>query len=225
MLAIHQPEHMPWLGFFDKMHSAEKFIILDDVQYRKNYFQNRNKISGSEGEPKWISVSVNKGNLNEKINEKKILKNSNIFPKKYKNLIFESYKNETYFNAYSDELFGLIDDCDESLFKFNMDLIYFFREKFKIDTPMLLSSDLNCEGERSDLLLSLCKKASASTYLSGPSGKEYLNFELFKSSNINLKFHEFVQNPYPSSNYHPNLSSLDYLFRLGPDYFNREVKK
>jgi len=222
MLAIHQPEHMPWLGFFDKMNLAEKFIILDDVQYRKNYFQNRNRIAGSDGEPKWISVSTNKGSLNEKINEKKILKNSYIFPKKYKNLIYESYKNEAYFSVYSEELFELIDDCGESLFEFNMDLIYFFRDKFNIDTQIFFSSDLNYEGKKSDLISSLCKKMSASTYLSGPSGKDYLDFELFENSNINLEFHEFIQQPYLSSNYHPNLSSLDYLFRLGPNYFNKK---
>lgn len=44
VVAIHQPEHLPWLGFFNKMANADEFVILDNVQYRKRYFQNRNKI-------------------------------------------------------------------------------------------------------------------------------------------------------------------------------------
>ena len=224
LLTIHQPEHMPWLGFFDKMQKSETFIILDDVQYRKDYFQNRNKIVANIGEPRWITVTVEKSSFSTKINEKKIFKGSRNFPKVYKNLIYESYKHEKYFKTYSEELFNLIDNSNESLLGFNMNIINFFRKIFEINTPILFSSNLDGDGEKTDLNLSLCKKVGASEYLSGPAGKDYLDLESFKESNIKVSFHHFKQKSYLSKNYHPNLSSIDYLFRQGPNYFKEETE-
>lgn len=57
IITIHQPEHLPWLGLFNKIAKAEAFVILDCVQYEKNYFQNRNHILGSNG-VQWLSVPV-----------------------------------------------------------------------------------------------------------------------------------------------------------------------
>ena len=57
-IAIHQPEFMPWLGFFQKMYLADKFIIFDHVQFKKRYFENRNQIVSSDGNVAYITVPV-----------------------------------------------------------------------------------------------------------------------------------------------------------------------
>ena len=56
-VAIHQPQYLPWLGFFDKMDQADVFVLLDDVQYKKNEWQNRNKIRTSETW-QWLTVPI-----------------------------------------------------------------------------------------------------------------------------------------------------------------------
>ena len=68
-VAIHQPEHLPWLGFFNKMSMADIYVIFDDVQFEKNNFQNRNRIMGTNG-PQWLGIPVNlSGHATDKINE------------------------------------------------------------------------------------------------------------------------------------------------------------
>ena len=57
IVTIHQPEHLPWLGFFDKIRQADVWVSLDHVQYRKNYFQHRNRIRGDRGAI-WLTVPV-----------------------------------------------------------------------------------------------------------------------------------------------------------------------
>ena len=88
---------------------------------------------------------------------------------------------------------------------------------FSIDTPLILSSQIDYEGSKSDLNLSICKQLGATTYISGPFGKEYLDKESFLNEGIEILYHEFDPPRYESGNYHPYLSSLDYLFRVGPD--------
>ena len=68
-VAIHQPEHFPYLGFFEKMKQADLFVILDDVQYKKNNWQNRNKFLNKNNVEEFFSVQVEKEATKKLINE------------------------------------------------------------------------------------------------------------------------------------------------------------
>ena len=57
MLSAHQPAYLPWLGYLDKIASADVFVFLDDVQFEKNSFINRNRIKTSQG-AQWLTVPV-----------------------------------------------------------------------------------------------------------------------------------------------------------------------
>ena len=71
-LSCHQPQYLPWLGYFDKINKSDIFVFLDDVQYKKREFQNRNKIRNSTGE-EWLTVPViSKDKYAQKLNEVKI---------------------------------------------------------------------------------------------------------------------------------------------------------
>jgi len=72
-LTIHQPEHLPWTGFFHKMMCADLYVYLDHVQYRKGYFQNRNKIVNNEGKEVWTTISIKQGGMHETILDKEIV--------------------------------------------------------------------------------------------------------------------------------------------------------
>ena len=74
IVTIHQPETIPWTGFFHKMMCANLYVYLDHVQYRKNYFQNRNKIVKNQGKVGWATIPVEKkGGVSESIMGKKIV--------------------------------------------------------------------------------------------------------------------------------------------------------
>ncbi len=214
-VSIHQPEHMPWIGFFNKMSNVDVFVILDNVQYRKNYFQNRNRINGNKGEAIYLTVPLIKSKHEELINEKKISGDS--WKIKYLNLIKANYLKTRYFKNYFVVLADIIHNQNHSLLELNLSLIKWLCLEFKIQTKLVLSSELDASGYKSDINLDICKKLNASEYLSGPNGKEYLDLVSFAKNNIDVNFHDYKHKIYPCVNYIPSLSSIDLLMNMGVD--------
>ena len=179
IVSIHQPEHFPYLGFFQKMKASDLFIILDDVKFKKNNFQNRNKFLNKNGVEEWFTIPVEK-----KANSKLIkdVKTSEDFGWK-KKLKKQLQMN---FNLDSDLLDFIYDG--NSLVSMNHKSIEHCRTKLNIKTDVVLSSDLNVSGSKTELLVNLCKEVRATTYLSGRGGLDYLDKDLFK--NIKLEIFE-----------------------------------
>ena len=101
IITIHQPEHLPWLGLFNKIAKAETFVLLDTVQFEKNYFQNRNRIMGTSGEAQWIGIPVNTKNHEEnniKNTKIQIAGNTKNWKKEYLRTITYCYSKYPFFN-------------------------------------------------------------------------------------------------------------------------------
>jgi len=177
IVSIHQPEHFPYLGFFQKMKESDLFIILDNVKFKKNNFQNRNRFLNKSGSEEWFTIPVEK-----KANSKLIkdVKTSEDFGWK-KKLKKQLQMN---FNLDSD-LLDFIYDGD-SLVSMNHRSIAHCRTKLKIKTDVVLSSDLNVGGSKTELLVNLCKEVGATTYLSGKGGLDYLDKDLFKNIKLEI---------------------------------------
>jgi hypothetical protein len=125
IVTIHQPEHFPYMGFFQKMERADLFVILDNVNYRKNYYQNRNKFLNKNKVEEWFSIPVEKGATKKWIKEVKV--NSDVFwKKKLLNKLKLNFKQD----------FSKIYDSD-SLIDINIKSIKWGREKLNIKTPMV----------------------------------------------------------------------------------------
>lgn len=217
IISIHQPEHLPWPGFFNKIKSVNEFVLLDDVEFRKGYYHNRNKILNNANKEEWVTIPLIKTSNKDKINQKKIkiddLKKIN----SYKNKIYNSYKNTHYFKLYEEEFFGIYDKNYKYLIDLNLNLINFFLNKLEIDTKIIKSSSLDIVGKKSDLILKICKKLKATKYLSGVSGKNYLDLNSFKKETIKVNFQKYEYPQYQKDFKFPNLSTIDILFRLGPE--------
>jgi len=191
IVTIHQPEHFPYEGFFQKMRESDLFIVLDNVKFRKNYFQNRNKFLSKKGEEEWFGVAVPKNSNSLLINE--------ITPVDDRINNWKSKTIKQISNNFSIDITDVYDQ--EKLIEINMSSIVWCRNKLKIETPMLYASSLNVVGEKSDLLLNICKEVNATTYLSGPSGKDYLDQEIFRQNNIKVDFFNPVVKNYYSMIY------------------------
>ena len=215
IISIHQPEHLPWPGFFNKIKLVDLFVILDDVQFRKGYYHNRNKVLDNNNKEIWLTIPVCESNKIQLLNKKKIKLDDFKKLKKYKENLYNSYKNTKYFKKYNDELFSIYEKKYEYLVDLNLHLINFFLDKLEIETKLIKSSDIDCHGAKSELILNICKKLKASNYLSGKSGKDYLNLESFKKENINVIFQEYTYPQIDKNFKHPNLSTIDILFKLG----------
>ena len=218
-VAIHQPEFLPWLGFFDKMARVDTYVIFDHVQFKKRYYENRNKLKFQE-DFTWVTLPVkSKGKQKQKILDVEISDELN-WQRKIFAKINHCASNTPYGKKVIQELQPLIVEKQyHNLIDFNLSMIKWFRNKFNINTNMLLSSELDVNNfTSSNLVLEVCKKLHAKTYLCGDSGKEYLELQKFKQNHVDIEWQNFVHPVYsqPGKKFISHLSSLDFIFNYGP---------
>ena len=218
IITIHQPEHLPWLGFLNKASKADLFVILDSVQFEKNYFQNRNRIMGTNG-VQWIGIPVSlSGHMNASIAETMISNIDKKWKEKYLRTIKMSYGKYPFF----DEVYPLIENSISINTKYfcdiNVEMIKSLFKKLDINCEIVKSSDLHVSGLKSDLILDICKKTKAESYIAGPSGRDYLNLSDFKKENIKVFYNDFVHPVYEQRKgdvFISHLSSIDLFMNVG----------
>lgn len=214
IISIRQPGYLPFIGFFKKIESVDVFVFLDDVQYTRSDWDNRNKIRTNEGSM-WLTIPIlNKfGNL---LNEVEI-DYSKDWLYKHKSAIEFNYKNSPFFEDFWKDIELILDKKWKKLIELNMNLINYFLSVLNIKTKTVFSSELHIEKKGSEKLLEICKNLNADTYLSGELGKNYLDTKIFENENIKVIFEDFEHPKYNQlfSNFIPNMSIIDLLFNEG----------
>ena len=218
VVAIHQPEFLLWLGFLDKLRQCDTFVLLDHVQFEKGYFQNRNRIrTAAPSGWSWLTVPVlTKGRSNQPICDVEI--NESIdWRRKHLEAFQLHYAKAPSFGEYAPFLQAHYEKPWRQLADFSVTLIEWIARSFGLQRKILRSSELKASGSRSRLLASLCEQAGATEYLSGISGRNYLETNLFEERGIRVRFQEFHHPVYPQryEPFVPGLSSLDLLFNCG----------
>lgn len=216
ILAAHQPNFIPWIGFFHKMAQADKFVLADDVQYTTHGFINRNHIKTAAGKL-WLTVPViTRGRRLQKINEVRIDKDQD-WRRKHRNTLQFNYKYAPYFDYYADFFERLYQQEWIFLVDLNIALIEFIRKALNISGPIYLSSELNLHSEKTRRIVEMLKKTGCSKYLSGESGRKYLDEDLFKEEGVELIYSDFKHPTYHQQfgEFIPNLSVIDLLFNEG----------
>ncbi|MDO8667844.1 MAG: WbqC family protein [bacterium] len=219
ILVAHQPEYLPYLGFFYKVKKADKFIFVDHVQFLEWSFQNRNKIRTGPGENGWIWLTVpirTKGKGFQKINEV-MIDNSRYWGKKHWKSIYYSYKNALFFSKYKDFFEKIYSQKWERLVDLNETIIRYLFKELGIQIPIYKSSDYNINGRKNEMIINMCKELKADTFLSGPGGRQYIKEDKFKINRIDHKFSDFTHPVYHQQfePFIPNLSIIDFLFNCG----------
>lgn len=227
VVAIHQPNFFPWIGYFYKIYQSDIFVLLDDVQYTKNSFINRNRIKSINGE-QWLTMPVShSGKFGQNINEVEIQNFEKNF-KKIKSTLQMNYGKSNNFH----EVISIFEEYDEhhtNLASFNEFFIRRIVKYLNIETPIIKSSELtNIEGESTDRLVSICKQLKAKKYLAGFGSKKYQDSESFLSQGIESVVYDFVHPIYPQlwGDFIPNLSIIDILCNTGKDsinYFKKSI--
>ncbi|MBZ5647582.1 MAG: WbqC family protein [Acidobacteriia bacterium] len=218
-VTIHQPEHLPWLGFFNKMDQADLLVLLDNVQYRKNYFQNRNRILGANG-PMWLTVPVvSKGHTSSTIAETEISQQHEWRIKCGKSLRM-AYANHSFFSDHAGFFEELYSRTWKLLAELNLEIIRYLASALGVRTEMVRASELGVAGASSQLLLDICRKTGANTYLAGQTAGGYLDETIFREARIEVTIHQFTHPTYPQrrqKDFVSHLSVIDLLFNCGPD--------
>lgn len=218
IVSIHQPNFFPWIGYFYKIAKSDAFVILDDVQYTKNSFINRNKIKTINGE-QWLTMPViHSGKFGQSIKDVEI----QFFDKNYKkikNTLQMNYTKSTFYK----EIIVMFDeyyDTAPNLVSINEFFIQWVLKYLSIDTLIYKSSELkNIQGESTDRLISICEQLNADKYLAGFGSKKYQDSEKFMNHDIEATVYDFRHPIYPQlwGDFIPNLSILDILFNVGKD--------
>ncbi|MEW9669175.1 WbqC family protein [Ammoniphilus sp. 3BR4] len=228
IVTIHQPEHLPWLGFFQKMKHADCMVLLDNVDYRKNYFQNRNRILTSNGITYLTLPVLPRLSASKLIKDIRNSQDSRIM-KKYLKTLYYAYYQHPHFKEHYKSIKRILERNSGYLAELNIAIIDYISHALGINTTIIKASDLHVTGNKSELLLNICKETGADIYLSGPSGKAYLDEALFRKNNISVLYHQFNHPVYPqlhSKEFVPQLSSIDLLFNCGiasRDYLNQKI--
>ncbi len=212
---------MPWIGWFDLIDQADTVIILDDVAFSKQSWQQRNRIRTPDGLQYLTLPVATSGMMGQLISEAKISETH--FLKKMLKTIKQNYSNANFFNLYYESFCEKLTLAMNSnkLVDINIEIIYWFLENLGIDKKLLLASDLNTTGNKSQHVLNLCKKVEASHYLSPHGAFEYLNKDrgLFAEADMEIEFHNFLHPVYKQcfSPFLPYASTLDLLMNVGSD--------
>lgn len=220
MASIHQPQYLPWLGYIDKIDRADVFIILDNVQYKKNEWQNRNRIKTAQGW-QWITVPVHY-NFPERINEVRI-NNKVDWRRKHIMAIETNYRKALYFSEYFPYLEDIYRKEWERLVDINNSLIRTLADLFGIKKRILIASELKTRDDpvhrilRNGRLIDLCKTVGAETYLSGKEGPKYMDMGDYDEAGIKVVVQDFRHPIYPQlyGDFEPSLSAIDLLFNCG----------
>jgi hypothetical protein len=228
VLAAHQPNFMPYLGFFDKMKKADIFVIRDEVQFTASDYHHRNRIrinsNDNHNNPqfKWLTVPVE--DLRDYILHISIKRDAQIgklsWQERFLHDIKSNYQGTPHFEEVFSELQKIFDNSDEKVLSLNMKIINFLKKAFDIKTEIIMASELGLKpltyqkSDASEELVNICKKLNADTYLSGNGARVYLNEEPFKKAGIKVEYQNFHHPVYKQRfpGFIPNLASIDALF-------------
>jgi hypothetical protein len=219
-IAISQPGYLPWTGFFDLIDQVDQFVLLDDAQFVKQSWHQRNRIKSATG-LQWLTVPVIfRGRLGQSLCEVEIREPD--FWQKHLRSVEVNYGRARYFETYFPQLKTILEDCgrDGRLIDLNLALILWIAGQLSIKTLMVRSSSLKIEGKKSEHLVSICERLGATDYLS-PRSATYLldDLSMFADAGIGVWFQNYTHPEYEQRfpPFLPYPSVLDLLFNEGPE--------
>ncbi len=220
LVTIHQPEHLPWLGFLNKADQADLLVLLDVVQFRTNYFQNRNRILTAQGIA-WLTVPVlTKGHIDGTLADLQINNGDRRWAERCWKTIQLSYHKHPFFERYAAFLEETYSRPWERLVDLNEHLIRWLFQALGIRTPVVRASELHVQGASSQLLLDICLATGATSYLAGQLAGNYLDESLFAAHGVAVRHHDFHHPTYQQhgrAEFTSHLSGMDLLFNCGEE--------
>lgn len=217
-IAIHQPDYVPYIGYFYKIYESDLFVFLDDAQYSNVGFTNQNKIKTPQGELK-LKIPVEQ-TLGDRINDV-ITKDSIGWKEKHlKNLVM-SYKRSKFFEEVYADMEQLLYSDYERISELNIHIITYISKKFGISKNFTKSSCYGITSKKEERVIDICAKLNGSYYLSGNGAKVYQVEDHFANKGINLIYTKFRPVYYEQlwGDFIWNLSILDYLFNYGYNWY------
>jgi hypothetical protein len=225
-VTIHQPQFLPWLGYLDKIDQSDLFVVLDNVQFKKNEWQNRNRIRTPNGW-QWLTVPI-RHQFGQLLNEVRINPEVDWVAKHRRGLSMH-YARAPHAQPYLASLQTIYLTPWDRLVDLNLSVIRWLLDAFGIRTRLCLASELKVREEPTDRLIDICLEVGAGEYLAGPGASDYMDVNRFQSSGLRLQIQRFRHPVYRQcyEPFLPGLAAIDLLFNVGPSALRclREVRQ
>jgi len=215
IVAVHQPQYLPWLGYFDKICRSDIFVLLDNVQFKKNEWQNRNRIKTAQGW-QWLTVPV-RYKYPQLINEV-IINNEKRWQHKHRQAVLTNYRKAPYYH-YVEEFFEEIFSRSwELISELNIRIVRRLVDMLGIDTPLFIASEMGAFPEDPDeRLIAITRHFGSDTYLAGKGGSRYMALEKYEKGAVKVIFQEYKHPVYDQlfGEFEPFMSVIDLIFNHG----------
>jgi hypothetical protein len=215
-VAVHQPQYLPWLGYLDKLDSADVFVVLDTVQFKKHEWQNRNRIRTNRGW-QWLTVPI-VDRFPERIDRVAIDARA-AWSRKHGQALRLHYAKAPFWEPVGPALLALLDKPWTRIRDLSVAVLEMLCARLSVGTRLVLASSLAARDEPTDRLIDLCRAVGGTEYLSGSSGPAYMRLDRFAEAGIAVSVQDY-RHPEYSQRYTPfvsHLSVVDLLLNCGPD--------
>jgi hypothetical protein len=217
-VAILQSNYVPWKGYFDLINLVDEFVLLDDVQYTKGDWRNRNRIKTPHG-LRWLTIPVLVKDLQHQAIKDTLISDER-WSRRHWLTLSQSYARSEFFHLYRDLFQDLYLGCEErSLSRINHRFLVAICDILGIRTKISWSMDYRLTDGKTDRLIDLCRQLGATEYVSGPAARAYIDDTRFGEANILLRYVDYSGYPEYPQLYPPfehGVSILDLLFSCGP---------
>lgn len=215
VVGIHQPNFIPWVGYFYKIYKSDVFIFLNDAQFIKNSIADRNKIKTTQGE-QYIKLPLISSSHLDNYNEVFVRRDEHWRKKTIKTLEMNYCKTQ-FFNEVMDDFQTWLAFSDDHLDKFNENIIRYITSKLGFSTHFYESESFCIHKKSTERLVDLIKAVDGTVYLSGKGGANYQDEKMYIDNDIQLVYTDFVHPIYPQvgKNFIDRLSIIDLLFNCG----------
>ena len=225
-IAILQSNYIPWKGYFSLIDLVDEFVILDEVQFTKNDWRNRNKIKTRDG-VQWMTIPVRQERLDQKISE--VTVSDARWSRKHWNTLVQNYSKAPQFKRHANLVEDMYLEAGKLWHLSDINMLFIRRlcSVFKVATTLTSCTDYVVAGDRVQRLVNICRQTGAGRYLSGPAARGYLDESQFAAQGIELQWMDYSDFPVYEQLFPPfahGLSVLDLLFNVGaeePRYFRK----
>jgi hypothetical protein len=216
-VVIHQPDFLPWLGFFHRWKRSDLYVVLDDVQFLRRGWHHRDKIKTAAG-IQWLTVPVLKKGRYRQVIRDVAIDYSTGWRDKHLKTLETNYKKAHAYAYYFEKIKKIYHKKYRFLIELNLELLELMAGELEITTPFVLASDYHMTSTSSLRLVELAAAVGATCYLTGTGARDYLDEALFEPYNITVDWQQFNHPVYRQlhGDFIPGLSVLDFAMNCGP---------
>ena len=225
IVSAHQPHYLPWMGYLDKLAKSDVFVVMDDLQFEKENYQNRNRLKLNHG-PHWLTVPLLRGKQTDRLLDKRIDNagrgGRHHWQHRHWRTLVTHYGSAPFFAQHAPALEDVFVRRWDSLVELDLHMLELARNWFRITRPIVRASSLRLSGHKTERIIDMCRAVGARTYLSGRGGStDYLDLDAFARAGIAVVWQRFEhpQYPqrYPGVGFVSHLGFLDLLLNCGPN--------